>query len=68
MGANFAQVGGVPMVASGDRPAGRAGCGTGPRARPPRAGPYARADGRVAGVTIRGLVSHIYFTFGHRQA
>jgi hypothetical protein len=68
MGANFAQAGGVTMVASGDRTAGRAGCGMGRRPRPPCAGPYARADGRVAGVTIRGLVSHIYFTFGQRQA
>ena len=25
-------------------------------------------DGRVAAVTTRGLLSHIYFTFGHRQA
>jgi len=32
-----------------------------------RTGSRALADGRVGAVTIRGLVSHIYFTFGHRQ-
>jgi hypothetical protein len=31
-------------------------------------GGHALADGRVGAVTTRGLVSHIYFTFGHRQA
>lgn len=32
-----------------------------------RAGSRWLADGRVGDVTICGLVSHIYFTFGHRQ-
>ena len=31
------------------------------------AGRRARAGGRVTAVTTLGLLSHIYFTFGHRQ-